>query len=60
MLDVVKELGFLALGTRFKRIGESLQAQSQALLASNAWTYRPVTSPTSGAGPIRALRCERN
>lgn len=31
--DVVKELGFLTLGTRFKRIGESLQAQ--ALLASS-------------------------
>jgi DNA-binding MarR family transcriptional regulator len=35
MHDVVKELGFLILGTRFKRIGESLQAQAQALLASN-------------------------
>ncbi len=35
MHDVVKELGFLTLGTRFKRIGESLQAQAQALLASN-------------------------
>jgi DNA-binding MarR family transcriptional regulator len=33
--DVVAELGFLALGTRFKRIGELLQAQAQALLASN-------------------------
>lgn len=30
--DVVKELGFLTLGTRFKRIGEALQAQTQALL----------------------------
>lgn len=30
--DVVKELGFLTLGTRFKRIGEALQGQTQALL----------------------------
>jgi DNA-binding MarR family transcriptional regulator len=33
MQDVVKDLGFLTLGTRFKRIGESLQAQAQVLLA---------------------------
>lgn len=31
--DVVKELGYLTLGTRLKRIGESLQAQTQAVLA---------------------------
>jgi DNA-binding MarR family transcriptional regulator len=30
--DVVKELGYLALGTRFKRLGERLQAQTQVLL----------------------------
>jgi DNA-binding MarR family transcriptional regulator len=30
--DVVKELGYLALGTRFKRLGERLQAQTQELL----------------------------
>ena len=33
--DVVKELGFLTLGTRFKRIGEALQAQTQALLTQH-------------------------
>jgi DNA-binding MarR family transcriptional regulator len=33
--DVVKKLGFLTLGTRFKRIGEALQAQTQALLAQH-------------------------
>lgn len=33
--DVVKELGFLTLGTRFKRIGEALQSQTQALLAQH-------------------------
>jgi DNA-binding MarR family transcriptional regulator len=32
--DVVKELGYLALGTRLKRLGERLQAQTQVLLES--------------------------
>lgn len=30
--DVVKALGYLALGTRLKRLGERLQAQTQVLL----------------------------
>ena len=30
--DVVRDLGYLALGTRLKRIGERLQAQTQVLL----------------------------
>jgi DNA-binding MarR family transcriptional regulator len=30
--DVVRELGFLTLGTRFKRIGERLQAHAQQIL----------------------------
>ena len=30
--DIVKELGYLALGTRLKRLGERLQAQSQFAL----------------------------
>jgi len=30
--DVVRAMGFLALGTRLKRIGERLQTQTQALL----------------------------
>lgn len=30
--DVVRELGFLTLGSRLKRIGERLQAQTQACL----------------------------
>ena len=33
MKDIVRELGYLTLGTRFKRIGEALQAQTQELLA---------------------------
>lgn len=30
--DVVRSLGYLTLGTRFKRIGERLQAQTQRIL----------------------------
>ena len=30
--DVVRELGFLTLGSRLKRMGERLQAQTQELL----------------------------
>jgi DNA-binding MarR family transcriptional regulator len=33
MEDVVKNLGYLALGTRLKRLGERLQAQTQVVLA---------------------------
>lgn len=33
--DIVKELGYLTLGTRFKRMGEALQAQTQALLGEH-------------------------
>jgi DNA-binding MarR family transcriptional regulator len=32
--DVVKEFGYLTLGTRLKRLGERLQAQTQVLLES--------------------------
>ncbi len=32
MEDVVKSLGYLALGTRLKRLGERLQAQTQVVL----------------------------
>lgn len=31
MQDVVRELGYLTLGSRFKRIGERLQAQAQEM-----------------------------
>lgn len=33
--DVVRELGHLSLGTLLKRIGETLQAQTQAVLAAH-------------------------
>jgi DNA-binding MarR family transcriptional regulator len=54
--DVVKELGYLALGTRFKRIGESLQAQAQALLASNGMdmpaAHFPLLAALDRLGPL--------
>jgi DNA-binding MarR family transcriptional regulator len=57
MHDVVKELGFLALGTRFKRIGESLQAQAQALLATNGINmpaaHFPLLAALNQLGPLR-------
>ncbi len=34
--DVVKELGYLTLGTRLKRLGERLQAQTQVVLENAA------------------------
>jgi DNA-binding MarR family transcriptional regulator len=34
--DVVKELGYLTLGTRLKRLGERLQAQTQVVIAEAA------------------------
>jgi DNA-binding MarR family transcriptional regulator len=34
--DIVKDLGYLALGTRLKRLGERLQAQTQVLLGQAA------------------------
>ncbi|HEX5683428.1 MAG TPA: MarR family transcriptional regulator [Ideonella sp.] len=48
--DVVKELGLLALGTRLKRIGERLQSQTQAVLASAG-----ITTPASHFPLLAAL-----
>jgi hypothetical protein len=46
---------FLALGTRFKRIGESLQSQAQALLASNGMdlpaAHFPLLAALDRLGP---------
>src|SRR5258708_26269118 len=56
MHDVVKQLGFLALGTRFKRIGESLQAQAQAVLMSNGVDipagHFPLLAALDRLGPL--------
>jgi DNA-binding MarR family transcriptional regulator len=48
--DVVKELGYLALGTRLKRLGERLQAQTQVLLE-----HESVNLPASHFPVLAAL-----
>ena len=59
--DIVKELGFLTLGTRFKRIGEALQAQTQALLTEHGIgmpaAHFPLLAALIGAlaPPLRGL-----
>jgi len=56
MKDIVKELGFLTLGTRFKRIGDLLQAQSQALLAASSMdmpaAYFPLLAALDSLGAL--------
>jgi DNA-binding MarR family transcriptional regulator len=48
--DVVKELGYLTLGTRLKRLGERLQAQTQVLL-----THAGIDLPASHFPVLAAL-----
>ncbi len=48
--DVVKELGYLTLGTRLKRLGERLQAQTQVVLE-----YESVDLPASHFPVLAAL-----
>lgn len=54
--DVVKELGHLSLGTRLKRIGEMLQAQTQAVLAAHGFeqpaAYFPLLAALDRLGPL--------
>lgn len=54
--DIVKELGFLTLGTRFRRIGESLQAQTQALMARHGIdmpaAHFPLLAALDRHGPL--------
>ena len=56
MHDVVKELGFLTLGTRFRRIGESLQAQAHELLAAHGLdmpaAHFPLLAALDRLGPL--------
>lgn len=53
--DVVKALGHLSLGTRLKRIGELLQAQTQAVLAAHGFeqpaAYFPLLAALDRLGP---------
>ena len=48
--DIVKELGYLTLGTRLKRLGECLQAQTQLLL-----DYAGIDLPASHFPLLAAL-----
>jgi len=54
--DIVKELGHLSLGTRFKRIGDQLQAQAQALLAAAGMdmpaSHFPLLAALDRLGPL--------
>jgi DNA-binding MarR family transcriptional regulator len=47
--DVVRELGHLSLGTRLKRIGEALQAQTQAVLAAHGFEQPAAWFPLLAA-----------
>ncbi|NWG52405.1 MAG: MarR family transcriptional regulator [Hydrogenophilaceae bacterium] len=54
--DVVRALGHLALGTRLKRIGERLQAQTQAVLAAHGVEtpagHFPLLEALARLGPL--------
>ncbi len=54
--DVVRALGHLALGTRFKRIGERLQGQTQRLLEADGITLSvslfPLLAALDRLGPL--------
>lgn len=54
--DVVRELGHLSLGTRLKRIGETLQAQTQAVLAAHGFeqpaAYFPLLAALDRLGAL--------
>ena len=54
--DVVRELGYLTLGTRLKRIGERLQAQTQAVLEAAGIglpaSHFPLLAALDRLGPL--------
>jgi DNA-binding MarR family transcriptional regulator len=54
--DVIRELGYLALGTRFKRIGEKLQAHTQRILEAHdlkiAAGHFPFLAALDRLGPL--------
>src|SRR5690242_10145738 len=55
-MDVTRELGYLTLGTRFRRIGERLQAQTQTILDAHGLTVPAAQFPFLAAldrlGPL--------
>lgn len=56
MEDVVKALGLLTLGTRLKRVGERLQAQTQAVIEAEGVevpsSHLPVLAALLRLGPL--------
>ena len=54
--DIVKDLGYLALGTRLKRLGERLQSQTQVLLEGAAISlpasHFPFLAALDRLGPL--------
>jgi DNA-binding MarR family transcriptional regulator len=54
--DIVKELGYLALGTRLKRLGEHLQSQAQVLLDGAGFdlpaSHFPLLASLDRLGPL--------
>lgn len=54
--DIVRELGYLTLGSRLKRLGERLQSQTQALLAeaeiSVSASHFPLLAALDRLGPL--------
>lgn len=54
--DVVKALGHLSLGTRLKRIGETLQAQTQSVLVAYGFeqpaAHFPLLAALDRLGPL--------
>ena len=52
--DVVRELGHLSLGTRLKRIGEMLQAQTQEVLAARGFELVPLSKVVRRTDPLVA------
>lgn len=56
MEDIVRSLGLLTLGTRLKRIGERLQAQTQAVIEAEGLdipsSHLPVLAALQRLGPL--------
>jgi DNA-binding MarR family transcriptional regulator len=48
-IDVVRDLGYLALGTRLRRLGERLQAQTQEILDAHELPIQAAQFPVLAA-----------
>lgn len=47
--DIIRELGYLTLGSRLKRLGERLQAQVQTLMDQQGLTFQSAQFPVLAA-----------